>query len=199
MGPAVRRTSASSRSGSYGSEATRRMFGGETMAGTPARSRYAGGSSAGAVYIIFLNSDGTVKAMTKISNSHGNLASFYTLDSHDYFGSSIAAIGDLDSDGVADLAVGASEDDDQPMDPLLASLMTPGVTPHGPVDPARIPGTEWVRDAVEAMVKTAVGSNPRFPDTWAQKTTKTLGTAVAQAAWALSIFANRIRRELETT
>ena len=75
--------------------------------------------------------------------------------------------------------------------------MTPGVTPHGPVDPARIPGTEWVRDAVDAMIKTAVGSNPRFPDTWAQKTTKTLGTAVAQAAWALSIFANRIRRELD--
>ena len=48
MGPAVRRTSASSRSGSYGSEAMRRMLGGETMAGTPARSRYAGGSAGSA-------------------------------------------------------------------------------------------------------------------------------------------------------
>ena len=52
--------------------------------------------------------------MTKISNSHGNLASFYTLDSYDgQNGSSIAAIGDLDSDGVADRAVGDEGGDDE--------------------------------------------------------------------------------------
>jgi hypothetical protein len=77
--------------------------------------------------------------------------------------------------------------------------MTPGVAPHGPVDRTRIPGTGWVSGAVEAVVRATAGSNPRFTDEWTRKTTKTLGTAVAQAAWALSIFANRIRRELEAT
>ena len=61
-----------------------------------------------AVYIIFLNSDGTAGGMQKISNSHGGLSSFYTLGSSDGFGSSLAAIGDLNSDGIADLAVGAT-------------------------------------------------------------------------------------------
>ena len=59
-----------------------------------------GGTNAGAVHIIFLNSNGTVGNMTKISNSHGGLSSFYTLGLYDCFGSSLAAIGDLNSDGI---------------------------------------------------------------------------------------------------
>ena len=92
-----------------------------------------GGYHAGAVYIIFLNSDGTAKAMTKISNSHGNLASFYTLDSGDAFGSSIAAIGDLNSDGVADLAVGAglAEDSGYNAGALYILFMTASITVGG--------------------------------------------------------------------
>ena len=85
----------------------------------------------GAVYIIFLNSDGTVKAMQKISNSHGNLASFYTLGWSDFFGSSIAVIGDLDSDGVADLAVGAVGDDDGYTGALYSLFMTASATVGG--------------------------------------------------------------------
>jgi len=67
-------------------------------------------SNSGAVYIFFLNADGTVKAEQKISNLEGNLSA--TLDLNDRFGSSIASLGDLDGDGIQDIAVGAELDDD---------------------------------------------------------------------------------------
>ncbi|MEM9041320.1 MAG: FG-GAP-like repeat-containing protein, partial [Actinomycetota bacterium] len=69
-----------------------------------------GGTSRGAVYILRLNADGTVKAEQKISDTAGGLAA--TLDDGDYFGSSLATLGDVDGDGVNDLAVGAYLDDD---------------------------------------------------------------------------------------
>jgi hypothetical protein len=65
------------------------------------------GSERGAVHILFLNSDGTVKARHKIDALNGGPA----LTSGDFFGSSAAALGDLDADGVPDLAVGAGGDD----------------------------------------------------------------------------------------
>ena len=69
-----------------------------------------GASSAGAVYILFLNADGTVKAEQKISNTAGGLST--TLDASDRFGSSITGLGDVDGDGVRDIAVGAILDSD---------------------------------------------------------------------------------------
>lgn len=75
--------------------------------------------------------------------------------------------------------------------------MTPGVVPHGPVDETRVPGIGWVADTVDAVVRAATADNPRFPDAWVQKATADLGSAVAQAAWALSLFSNRFRRELD--
>ena len=71
-----------------------------------------GGSNAGAVYVLFQDTSGAVVGAQKISNSHGGLSSYYTLDAGDYFGISVAAIGDLNQDGVMDLAVGAYGDDD---------------------------------------------------------------------------------------
>ncbi len=64
----------------------------------------------GAIYILFMNADGTVKDDVKISDQLGG---FYPsgLGKNDYFGSSIANIGDLDDDGVQDLAVGAYADE----------------------------------------------------------------------------------------
>ncbi|MCH7720772.1 MAG: FG-GAP repeat protein [Planctomycetes bacterium] len=64
----------------------------------------------GAVWILFLNIDGTVKAHQKISDTQGGFDG--TLDDFDAFGYSVASLGDLDSDGVSDLAVGAINDDD---------------------------------------------------------------------------------------
>ena len=69
-----------------------------------------GGSDRGAVWILFLNGDGTVRSHQKISDTHGNFSGI--LDDSDYFGASTASLGDLDGDGIADLAVGATGDAD---------------------------------------------------------------------------------------
>ena len=68
-----------------------------------------GGSSAGAVYLIFLNADGTAKKTFEINASSANGPQ---LASGDLFGTSLASVGDLDGDGVPDLAAGASSDDE---------------------------------------------------------------------------------------
>lgn len=69
-----------------------------------------GGFDKGAVYILFLNSNGTVKDQQKISNLEGGFNG--TLDDEDYFGRSLASLGDLNGDGVTDICVGAHKDDD---------------------------------------------------------------------------------------
>jgi hypothetical protein len=69
-----------------------------------------GGDMRGAVYILFMNTDGTVRAEQKISSTQGDFGG--PLDDMDIFGWSVAALGDLDGDGVEDIAAGAWLDDD---------------------------------------------------------------------------------------
>ncbi|MEE9293819.1 MAG: integrin alpha [Phycisphaerae bacterium] len=69
-----------------------------------------GGENRGAVWVLFLNRDGTVKSHQKMSDTAGDFTG--TLDDKDGFGASVASLGDLDGDGVGDLAVGAARDDD---------------------------------------------------------------------------------------
>ncbi|MEM7309132.1 MAG: integrin alpha [Planctomycetota bacterium] len=69
-----------------------------------------GGTDRGAVRILFLNPDGTLKALTKISDVQGGATP--QLDDGDWFGRALAALGDVDGDGVGELAVGAHSDDD---------------------------------------------------------------------------------------
>ena len=69
-----------------------------------------GGTDRGAVWILFLNTDGTVNSEQKISDTQGGFTG--TLDDRDRFGLSAAWLGDHDGDGVGDLAVGAIFDDD---------------------------------------------------------------------------------------
>ena len=57
-----------------------------------------GGTDRCAVWILFMNADGTVKSHQKISDTQGNFTG--TLDDADYFGISVANIGDLNGDGV---------------------------------------------------------------------------------------------------
>jgi len=63
-----------------------------------------GGSAHGAVYVLFMNRDGTVKAHQKISDTEGNFTA--ALNDLDYFGISAAALGDVNADGVVDVAAG---------------------------------------------------------------------------------------------
>ena len=69
-------------------------------------------SSAGAAYVLRLHRNGTVKAATKLGGSAGAGGFPFSLAGSDYFGSSVGALGDLDGDGVGDVAVGARRDDD---------------------------------------------------------------------------------------
>ena len=52
----------------------------------------------GAVWVLFMNADGTVNSHQKISATEGGLVG--PIDFVDTFGSSVTSIGDLDSDGV---------------------------------------------------------------------------------------------------
>jgi len=69
-----------------------------------------GGLNRGAVYILFMNADGTVKSHQKISDTQGNFTG--VLSNNDQFGVSITGLGDLDKDGVTDVCIGAWSDDD---------------------------------------------------------------------------------------
>ena len=68
------------------------------------------GLGTGAVWILFLNADGTVKAETQITDGTGGFTG--DLDALDLFGQSLLNAGDLDGDGVTDLIAGAQFDDD---------------------------------------------------------------------------------------
>ena len=67
-----------------------------------------GGQSRGAIYVMFLNSDGSAKLTVRIASG---LNGGPTLADSDYFGVTLTSLGDLDGDGVVDLAVGAAGDD----------------------------------------------------------------------------------------
>ena len=67
-----------------------------------------GGTNRGAIDIMFMNTDGSVDSTVKINDSTTNGP---VLANNDYWGRSVANIGDLDGDGVNDIAVGAAGDD----------------------------------------------------------------------------------------
>ncbi|MCE2498989.1 MAG: FG-GAP repeat protein, partial [Nitrosopumilaceae archaeon] len=67
-----------------------------------------GGTNRGSLHIMFMNSNGTIKSTVEINDSTANGP---VLSNYDYFGVSVANIGDLDGDGVNDIAAGANEDD----------------------------------------------------------------------------------------
>ena len=70
-----------------------------------ARSDDDGATDAGAVYILFMDVDGTVKSNQKISMLDGGFTEI--LNSGNFFGYGVAGIGDYDGDGIPDIAVSA--------------------------------------------------------------------------------------------
>jgi hypothetical protein len=89
-----------------------------------------GGTDRGAVWILLLHPNGTVKSHQKISSTAGGFTG--ALDEEDFFGGSLAAPGDLDGDGRADLVVGATGDDDGGLDRGAVWLLFLG--PDGTVE-----------------------------------------------------------------
>lgn len=71
-----------------------------------------GGTNRGAVYVLFLQTDGTVWAQRKIASQQGGFRGL--LDAGDQFGYALTGSGDLNGDLVADLVVGVPGDDDGP-------------------------------------------------------------------------------------
>jgi hypothetical protein len=119
--------------------------------------------------VLFLNTDGTVKSQQKISDTEGGFTG--TLDDNDRFGWSAASLGDLDGDGVTDLAVGAMLDDDGGTDcgsppacdrGALWVLFLDGVAAPG-YCPADFDGNGMVNAADLAQLLGAWGPNPGNP------------------------------------
>jgi len=71
-----------------------------------ARSDDDGEVDAGAVYILFMNSDGSVSSNQKISNLEGGFNE--TLLEGNFFGYGVAGVGDYNDDGIPDIAVSAT-------------------------------------------------------------------------------------------
>ncbi|MFK7895340.1 MAG: hypothetical protein AB8G23_05870 [Myxococcota bacterium] len=69
-----------------------------------------GGPDRGGFLELFLNGDGTVKGHIKVDSTNSAFAGL--IDNADALGSDIIAVGDVDGDGVTDLAVSAISDDD---------------------------------------------------------------------------------------
>ena len=69
-----------------------------------------GGTDQGSVWILFLDADGKVQQQQKIADETGGFRG--GLSANDRFGSAVAAIGDMNGDGIPDLAAGAPNDDD---------------------------------------------------------------------------------------
>ena len=69
-----------------------------------------GSGFGGEIYILFLNIDGTVKSNSRIASNVGGFNQ--SIANNQHFSRSIANIGDIDADGVVDIAVGNDLDGD---------------------------------------------------------------------------------------
>ncbi|MBS1583170.1 MAG: VCBS repeat-containing protein, partial [Bacteroidetes bacterium] len=69
-----------------------------------------GGTDHGAVYILFLDTAATVIGYQKISDTEGGFTG--TMTNGNAFNSGVTEVGDMDGDGVQDIAVGADASDD---------------------------------------------------------------------------------------
>ena len=78
----------------------------------------------GAVFILFMNNDGTVKSTQKIGSNSGNFNE--SLEAGDNFGKAITSLGDLNGDNVTDIAVTIDSDENQKGDVYVLFLNSDG-------------------------------------------------------------------------
>ena len=71
------------------------------------------GNQQGAVFIFYMNRNGSANSDFRITENYSGFNGTM-LDYNDEFGCSMEGIGDLDRDGIQDIAVGAGKDDDGP-------------------------------------------------------------------------------------
>ena len=64
------------------------------------------GAATGSLYVMFMNADGTVKSTVEINSQTPNGPA--SLADSDRFGTSVAGLGDLDGDNIAEIAAGAT-------------------------------------------------------------------------------------------
>jgi len=70
-----------------------------------------GGSGCGALWILFLRPDGSVRSSSKISAASGGFSG--ALEPGDQFGTALARLGDLDGDGTQEVAASVAGNDDR--------------------------------------------------------------------------------------
>ena len=71
--------------------------------------KYYSGGNKGSIWILFMNSNGTVKSQQEIGQNIGGLSA--TLSNNELFGNSISALGDFNKDGIPDVMVGSRSSD----------------------------------------------------------------------------------------
>ena len=122
-----------------------------------------GGTDRGALYLLLMNSNSTVKSNFKIADNTGGFD--FALTNTARFGIAAVGLGDLDGDGVGDLAIGADKDDTGGTDrgALWVVFLTkvPTITAISPKtgkvgDSVTITGTEF--DATAANNKVFFGA-----------------------------------------
>lgn len=137
-----------------------------------------GGNDEGAVYILFLETNGTVKTSQKISTTQGNFGA--DLDDEDLFSHGITAMGDLNNDGIMDLGVGAAYDDDGGQNPGAAYILFLDGAATTAVDPLleQFPVSVFPNPASELLHVQS--------DTPASYESIALHSALGQVAWQRS-------------
>ena len=121
-----------------------------------------GAADSGAVYVIFLNAAGTVKSQQKIANGVGGLAAG-TNAVFDHFGNAVTGLGDIDGDGVPDIAVSAELQDSIPLPDLYGdngSVRVLRLTAAGTV---KAGGTTLLRQGLNGVLWYCHG-RPPAPD-----------------------------------
>ena len=65
----------------------------------------------GSIRIVYMNTDGSPKSSVLIDSTAAATIDGFTISGGDWFGNAVASIGDLDGNGITDMAVGAEKDD----------------------------------------------------------------------------------------